>query len=112
RPYTTLFRSGDEGSTEVPGGTYTVNEVAAVGSLDNYISSISCHKNGNADVSSPGTQIDVTVAVGDVEVCTIKNVRSAKITVKKDLIPASDPGRFDLKVGSTVVKAAAGDKDS
>jgi len=32
--------------------------------------------------------------------------------VKKDLIPASDPGRFDLKVGSTVVKAAAGDKDS
>jgi hypothetical protein len=34
------------------------------------------------------------------------------ITLTKHLVPASDPGRFDLKVGSTVVKAGAGDGDS
>ena len=35
----------------------------------------------------------------------------ATITVTKHLVPAFDPGRFDLKVGGTVVKAAAGDCD-
>ncbi len=36
----------------------------------------------------------------------------ASISVTKDLIPASDAGRFDLKVAGTVVKAGAGDGDS
>jgi Prealbumin-like fold domain len=35
-----------------------------------------------------------------------------KITVIKKLVPATDPGRFDLKVDDTVVKAAAGDGGS
>jgi hypothetical protein len=35
------------------------------------------------------------------------NYKQPKITVIKKLVPASDPGRFDLKVDSTVVKAAA-----
>jgi hypothetical protein len=34
------------------------------------------------------------------------------ITLTKHLVPASDPGRFDLKVGGKVVKANAGDGDS
>ena len=40
------------------------------------------------------------------------NYKQPKITVIKKLVPASDPGRFDLKVDSTVVKAAAGDGGS
>jgi hypothetical protein len=35
-----------------------------------------------------------------------------KITVIKQLVPATDSGRFDLKVDDTVVKAAAGDGGS
>ena len=35
-----------------------------------------------------------------------------KITVIKKLVPASDSGRFDLMVDSTIVKAAAGDGDT
>ena len=40
------------------------------------------------------------------------NYKKPKITVIKKLVPAGDPGRFDLKVDSTVVKAAAGDGGS
>src|SRR3954453_12693535 len=40
------------------------------------------------------------------------NYKQPKITVIKKLVPAGDPGRFDLKVDSTVVKAAAGDGGS
>jgi hypothetical protein len=40
------------------------------------------------------------------------NYKKPKITVIKKLVPASDSGRFDLKVDSTVVKAAAGDGGS
>ena len=37
------------------------------------------------------------------------NYKKPKITVIKKLVPASDAGRFDLKVDGTTVKAAAGD---
>ena len=40
------------------------------------------------------------------------NYRKAKITVIKKLVPASDAGRFDLKVDGATVKAAAGDGGS
>lgn len=40
------------------------------------------------------------------------NYKQPKITVIKKLVPATDSGRFDLKVDSTVVKAAAGDGGS
>ena len=40
------------------------------------------------------------------------NYRNAKITVIKKLVPASDAGRFDLKVDRATVKAAAGDGGS
>ena len=38
---------------------------------------------------------------------TFTNLRGAKVTVKKVLSPSADAGTFDLKVDSTVVKAAA-----
>jgi hypothetical protein len=37
------------------------------------------------------------------------NYRKARITVIKDLVPATDSGRFDLKVDGVTVKPAAGD---
>jgi hypothetical protein len=43
--------------------------------------------------------------------CTIANQRRPTVTVVKALSPAADPGRFDLRVNSTVVKAGAGAGD-
>src|SRR4029079_9397408 len=40
------------------------------------------------------------------------NQPGAVITLTKSLVPASDSGRFNLKVGSRVVKAGAGNSDS
>jgi hypothetical protein len=56
-----------------------------------------------------GSQADVSVTVACA--ARIGNDTPGKpvVTVIKRLAPASDPGRFDLKVNATVVKAAAGD---
>jgi hypothetical protein len=68
--------NGGSGSTLVTPGSYIVSEKPASGtSLSNYTSSIVCTKNGHSDKSGPGTSISVTVAAGDVEACTITNVR-------------------------------------
>jgi hypothetical protein len=64
---------GDKGSTNVAPGTDTVSETAAIGNLTDYSKHWSCTKNGGADVSGAGASINVTVAWGDVEVCTITN---------------------------------------
>src|SRR5205823_9504076 len=82
------------------------------GNLSDYVSSISCTKNGAADVSGTGTSVDVNVGAGDVEVCAILNRRKASITLRKSLAPASDSGRFDLLAGSTVLASAVGDGGS
>jgi hypothetical protein len=105
---------GDTGAVGVAPGTYRVSESAAAGtSLSGYASSIACTINGNPGPSAVGTsQVDVTVAEGDHAVCTITNKRKGQIALTKHLVPASDPGRFDLKVGQTVVKAAAGEGGS
>jgi hypothetical protein len=65
-----------KGSKTVPAGTHTVSEQGANGTdLNNYKKRITCKKNGTLDVSGPGPSINVTVAGGDNEVCTIKNTR-------------------------------------
>ena len=66
---------GDKGSTNVPAGTHRVSERAAIGNLSDYKITITCKKNGVLDVSGPGPRINVTVAAGDNEVCTIRNKR-------------------------------------
>jgi hypothetical protein len=106
--------NGGSGSLDVGPGTYTVKEVAAAGTaLSSYVSSIACTLNGAPGPSGNGTSLNVTVAVGDALGCTITNKRRALVTLTKHLVPADDPGRFDLKVtGGGVVKAAAGDGDS
>jgi hypothetical protein len=104
---------GDSGSTQVAAGTYTLSEVAAAGTtLASYASSIACTRNGNPGASGSGTNLNVTVGWGDVLACTITNQPGAHITLTKDLRPSLDPGRFDLKVAGTVVKAAAGNGGS
>jgi len=98
---------GDSGSATVAPGDYTISEAGA--SLGKYDASISCD-NGQ---SGPGSSLaGVHVDSEDNVTCTITNERrKGSITVVKDLVPASDGGRFDLKVGADVVKAAAGDGD-
>jgi hypothetical protein len=99
------------GFTPLGPGTYTIRELAAPGTgtnLANYTSQIRCHQNGLPLPPSAGTTLQVTVAAGDFLDCVFDNQRKAKITVKKQLVPTSDPGRFDLSVDATIVKAAAG----
>ena len=105
---------GDQGSKDVAPGDYTISEDGANGTdLTDYTKSIACTTNGQASESGNGASLGgVTVDSNDTVVCTITNTRrEGSITVVKDLVPASDAGRFDLKVDSTVVKAAAGDGD-
>ena len=106
---------GDQGSKDVAPGDYTVSEDGANGTdLTKYTKSIACVTNGQASESGNGASLGgVTVDSNDTVVCTITNTRrEGSITVIKDLVPSTDDGRFDLKVDSTVVKAAAGDGDS
>jgi hypothetical protein len=105
--------NGDSGSIEVPAGTYTVKESPAAGTTSNYGTAISCTLNGGPGPAANGTgKLQVTVARGDLLACTLTNRRKATITLTKHLLPASDPGRFDLKVARTVVKTSAGDGGS
>ena len=82
-----------------------MTESAAPGNPSNYGTAISCTLNGGPGPSANGTRkLQVTVKVDDVLDCTLTNRRKATITLTKHLLPAADPGRFDLKVARTVVK--------
>jgi Tol biopolymer transport system component len=70
---------GDSGTDSVSPGVYLVGEAASGGtSLDDFASSYACTRNGHADVSGPGSFIDVAVAFGDTEVCTVTNTLGAR----------------------------------
>ena len=104
---------GDSGTIQVAPGTWTVLEGPAPGtSLSDYVSSIACTQNGTPGPSGSGTSLPVQLAPAAVLACTFTNRQTATITLTKSLVPASDPGRFDLRVGQSVVKAAAGDGGS
>ncbi|MEA2392840.1 MAG: hypothetical protein QOJ82_731 [Solirubrobacteraceae bacterium] len=93
---------GTTGATSVASGTYTVSETAATGtSLSDYDSSIYCDDTAAGHTgmySGTGTSLaGVKVDAGDYWDCTITNKRKvAYLEVQKDLVPASDAGRFDL----------------
>ncbi|CAN5277680.1 hypothetical protein BH20ACT16_BH20ACT16_03830 [soil metagenome] len=79
-------------------GTYNVTETGALTS--DYTEARSADCSGS-------------LAVGDDKTCTVTNTRkTGTITVVKDLIPASDTGRFDLRIDGNVVKTDAGDGGS
>jgi hypothetical protein len=91
---------------------YTVSEPAS----DKYtLKSIDCavtpayHK-GSATTSLAMRSVAIKVGVGEKVACTFTNERkTGTITVKKQLEPATDPGKFDLKVDSTKVASQVGD---
>jgi hypothetical protein len=72
------------------------------------VSGISC----SGESAASGSSTTVTVAAGENAECTITNTRKGSITVTKDLVPDTDPGRFDLQVDSDVVADEAGDNGS
>jgi hypothetical protein len=105
---------GDQGDKDVAPGDYTVSEAGANGTdLSKYDKSIECKDGDTVVESGTGASLaGVTVDSNRAIVCTITNERrTGSLTVVKDLVPAADGGRFDLKVGDDVVKAAAGDGD-
>ena len=98
---------GDGGSTDeesVPTGTNTVGEEAGSGTdLDDYDTEISCvdqdGRGTEVAQSSDAGPLNVTVGSGDDIVCTITNTRkTGELEVRKDLVPDSDTGKFDLQI--------------
>ena len=86
-------------------GSHTVSEAAGTGtSLSNYISSIQCRNAAQQIVFSGfGTSLaGISVPAGDHVVCTITNTRGrGTLRVIKALLPATDPGRFNLLIDGT-----------
>jgi hypothetical protein len=61
--------------------------------------------------SLAGRTATIKVRYNETVECVFTNerIRTGTIVVKKDLVPASDPGRFDLQVDGVTKVAAAGD---
>jgi hypothetical protein len=101
------------------GPAYTVSEPAN----DKYeLADIDCtvtpwryskSKYGSATPSLAQRKVAIKVGVGEKVFCVFTNRRkTGTIIVKKDLVPATDTGRFDLQVDGNTVRAQAGDGDS
>ncbi len=97
-------------------GTYAAAYVVSEQASANYdLAAIACTTGAysKAVKDLAARSVSIKVAVGEKVACTFTNQRkTGKIIVVKDLVPYTDAGRFDLKVGDKVVKAAAGDGDS
>ena len=101
-------------------GPHTVGELAgsAATDLDDYQKSIRCIDTANANqevLNQPADDADASVQVdsGDDIVCTITNTReTGRLEVVKDLIPATDPGTFDLQIDGSTEKQDAVDGDT
>jgi TolB protein len=63
------------------------------------------------DATDGGHQTELAIAGGGVHP-DWQPLDISRITIKNELRPANDPGRFDLLLGTTVLVAAAGDGDS
>jgi len=96
------------GSTTVASGTHTVGEAGA--SLGDYSSYTSCKNAAGYEVAKGSGVLNVTVAGKDAITCTITNTRkTGTIVVKKQLMPSTDPGLFDLQVDGADVATQVGD---
>src|SRR6185295_18036800 len=103
----TQVGDGGYGSKTVVTGSHTVGETGAY--LSNYSSSTAC-KNASGYSVAVSAAGAVNVGDGDTITCTITNTRkTGTITVKKQLIPASDAGKFDLQVDGANVATQVGD---
>jgi len=100
--------NGDStGQQVVAPGTIPVGETAGTGtSLSGFNSAIACD-NGTNGV---GPALNVTVVATTSVICTITNTRlTGTLSVVKRLVPASDPGRFDLLVNGVASAVDVGD---
>lgn len=101
---------GSTGQRLVSAGpaTTTVEEAAGTGtSLSGFASAIACDNGTNG--AGPGP-LNVSVTTGASVICTISNTRlTGTLSVVKQLLPVSDPGRFDLLVNGVVAAAGVGD---
>ena len=102
-------------------GTYTVKETLTAAQIsagwDPDFIKITCQStnaaaNGISSLTAPPYSIAVPVTGGSRTVCTIFNRKLGTITVKKVLVPAADPAKFDLSVGTTTVATAVGNGGS
>lgn len=83
----TFSADGETGFVTVDAGTYNANEVFTNGDAGLYDTTSKCVKNGSDPGFSAGTAKDVTVANGDVVVCTFKNTRkTVAITTVKTFV--------------------------
>jgi hypothetical protein len=94
------------GDMTVPPGAHTVSQTGVAGtSLANYVTSFS----GNCNAAG-----QITALLGGSVDCVVTNTRKpgtgadAQLTVKKVVIPATDPGRFNLLIDGSVVASNAG----
>jgi hypothetical protein len=98
-------------SNQAP-GTYSVaeNDPTAAGYE---LTSIDCSATTGAGTSAtpaPATRsVSITLAANGVVDCTFTNSRLPQLKLVKDLVPNSDPGKFDLRDGATVVANEVGD---
>src|SRR4051812_7836704 len=84
-PVATQVGNGGYGKTTVTTGTHTVGEYGA--NLADYVRYTKCLR-GTYVVAEGAGDVDVPVGQYDDIVCTIKNVRKAKLVVAKTTVPA------------------------
>src|SRR5581483_3400509 len=90
---------GSTGAVQVSVGSHTVGETAGTGTtLGEYVAVIGgdCAANGS-----------ITLAAGDVKTCTITNTKQPKLTVTKTVVPAADPGKFNLQIDGATAGTGA-----
>ena len=104
---------GDGGTTgpqSLQPSTYTISETAGTDTtLDAYRTAVTCEDDKGVIIDGePVTKIDVAVADGQDVVCTFTNTLRGTVTVQKALVPADDPGVFDLTIedGDGVIASA------
>ncbi len=97
---------GADAAFDVPvGADATVTRTATSGTdASRFDGAIDCGAAGTTTAAS----LDLTNITADIT-CTSTADRRPLVTVKQALAPADDPGRFDLSVGGTLVRAGAGD---
>mgnify|MGYP002137688533 CR=1 FL=1 len=100
--------NGSTGSTTVNTGPVTVSESGA--NLGQYATSIVCTEDGEPVArANDASSLQIDVEVGANVVCTFTNTRrTGTIEVRKQLVPANDPGTFDLSIDGTVRTVGAG----
>ena len=88
-----------------------MGELAGTGTdLADYESSIACA--GDSSASGPAPPRGGRARRRRAVTCTITNKRKPQVKVVKALVPAADPGKFDLQVNAATKKTDAGDTDT